>query len=392
MKTASSSNQENKNLYTIELVENYYNESWAYQSRSLCDEDPINYETQALNKNILIPMLVWGPNNQLQGFRESVYIAKALNRSIAAPLFFPNWNNKGLPRTLEAPMRLNLKSLTEIMSVINPAEVSNLCDGSVTAIFKTRNNGDGSHFQATLDYYGVKIDEHAEEFWFDRNKYQNGKFIDAIDKHALRQYYSTDKKCAILSFPWSSIQDKDISKQALLPKKSRDENFNDMIEIIDHTRRPKFVRRAVAKFLEEYKVSEFALMHWRYDMRDFFRAMMHKKEEAKTMIENLKSSKKQMKNFSLEISKIMDEKNMTYFYFASPPDEKTFLKEIALGVSYKKFIDDNLLAEFLKKEFQNCTKIMDDFGDLVSLAEMELSYLSNLFVYSCFSTWRFVFT
>ena len=86
----------------------------------------------------------------------------------------------------------------------------------------------------------------------------------------------------------------------------------------------------------------------------------------------------------------MEEKNLTHFYFASPPDEKPFLKEISSGMTDKKFIGDNMLVDFLEKEFQNCTRIMDDFDDLISLAEMELSYLSNLFVYSCFSTWRLV--
>ena len=81
---------------------------------------------------------------------------------------------------------------------------------------------------------------------------------------------------------------------------------------------------------------------------------MHKKIEAKTFIEKLKSSKKLKKQFSLEISKIMEEKNLTYFYFASPPDEKPFLKEISSGITDKKFIGDNLLVDFLKKEFHNC--------------------------------------
>jgi hypothetical protein len=233
---------------------------------NFCGEYEINYESDTQNRNILIPMLVWGPNNQLQGFRESVYVAKALNRSIAAPLFFPNWNQQSsLPR-IEASMRLNIQSLTEIASVINPAEVSDLCGGVVSVIFKTRNNGDNSHFQATLDYYGVKIDEKAEELWYDRKKYPNGKFTDAIDKKKLRKYYLTDKKCAILSFPWSTILDENISKQALLGENSRDENFQEIIEIIDHSRRPNYLRRGVAKFLKEQKIEEFALMHWRYDM------------------------------------------------------------------------------------------------------------------------------
>jgi hypothetical protein len=178
-----SSSPENKNLYSIEYEKSDFLESWnssslehASTNFNFCGEDEINYESDAQNRNILIPMLVWGPNNQLQGFRESVYIAKALNRSIAAPLFFPNWNQQSsLPR-IEASMRLNIQSLTEIASVINPAEVSYLCGGVVSAIFKTRNNGDNSHFQATLDYYGVKIDDKAEELWFDKNKFHMRRF------------------------------------------------------------------------------------------------------------------------------------------------------------------------------------------------------------------------
>ena len=40
---------------------------------------------------------------------------------------------------------------------------------------------------------------------------------------------------------------------------SRDTNFREIIEIIDHTRTPKFVRRAAAKFLEEQKIKYFFL-------------------------------------------------------------------------------------------------------------------------------------
>ena len=173
-----SSSPENKNLYTIEYEKIDLHDSGTSTTGEdispnfdFCGEDEINYELDAQNRNILIPILVWGPNNQLQGFRESVYIAKSLNRSIAAPLFFPNWNQQSsLPR-IEASMRLNIQSLTEIASVINPAEVADLCGGVVTEIFKTRNNGDNSHFKPTLDYYGVKIDDKAEELWCDKKKY-----------------------------------------------------------------------------------------------------------------------------------------------------------------------------------------------------------------------------
>jgi hypothetical protein len=34
------------------------------------------------NPKILIPAVIYGPNNQYQGFRESIMIAKILNRKV----------------------------------------------------------------------------------------------------------------------------------------------------------------------------------------------------------------------------------------------------------------------------------------------------------------------
>ena len=39
-------------------------------------------------------------------------------------------------------------------------------------------------------------------------------------------------------------------------------------------------------------------------------------------------------------------------------------------------------------QFKNRPQIMEDYADLLSLVEMELSFLSSFFVYSCYSTWR----
>ena len=88
-----------------------------------------------------------------------------------------------------------------------------------------------------------------------------------INKEKVRKYFSTEKKCAVLLSPWSTIPDQDILDQAKLEKENRKEEFNEMIEIVDHTRRPKFIRKAVEKFLKQQKIEigKFAVMHWRYD-------------------------------------------------------------------------------------------------------------------------------
>ena len=109
---------------------------------------------------------------------------------------------------------------------------------------------------------------------------------------------------------------------------------------------------------------------------------------AEDFIMEMKSSEKYQEKFGVELSKTLEAKNLTTLYFASPPDEKPLLKIIEGGLSGQKIVSDQLLIEFLKEEFQNCVEIKEDFNDVIWLMEQELCYLSTLFIYSCFSTWR----
>ena len=154
------------------------------------------------DEKILIPLLPWGPNNQLQGFRESIYFAKTLGRSLAVPLFFPNWNQQGLPSTIDASMRLDIHSLSEYVHLIDPKDVSRICDGVATAVLKTRNDEDYPHKISALNFYDIEIAKNAKNFSMNNEIYKEGKFIDGIDKEKIKEYFSTDEKCAILDYWW----------------------------------------------------------------------------------------------------------------------------------------------------------------------------------------------
>ena len=49
------------------------------------------YETR--RDRYLIPVFCYGPNNQLHGFRESIFMAIKLNRTIITPPFFKHTRN-----------------------------------------------------------------------------------------------------------------------------------------------------------------------------------------------------------------------------------------------------------------------------------------------------------
>ena len=345
-------------------------------------------ETNHESDKILIPLLPWGANNQLQGFRESIYFAKTLGRSLAVPVFFPNWNQKGLPRTIDASMRLNINSLSEYVSLIDPNDVSKLCDGVATAVLKTRNDGDNSHKKAALNFYGIEIARKAKIFSANNKIYKKGQFIDGIDKEKIKEFFSTDEKCAILSFPWNTIDSEEISNQMLSDNEERDERYDEVAQIFKHTKRPVHVREAAANFLAENEIEKFAVLHWRYDKADYFRNSLPKKFEAMALIKELKEKALGVDSFALELSSLIEEKNISYVYFACPPGEKEFMKSVSDKMEQLKIIDDNKLADFLKLQFKNRPQIMEDYADLLSLVEMELSFLSSFFVYSCYSTWR----
>jgi len=357
---------------------------------AICEDVSINYDDieEEENKKLLIPLLVWGPNNQLQGFRESVYFANALGRSLAAPVFFPNWNQHS--SKVPAQMRLEIFSLLDIASIVDPSKIASFCQKKVTANLKTRRNGDQAHLKAALDFYGVEIDSNAEVLSVPAKKYEAAQFTDGIDKSKIKEFFDSDEKCAILYFPWNTIDIEEISKQALLENNERSADYNEIFEIIKHTRRPVYVREAAVKFLRESKIDDFVSIHWRYDSKDYFRNALPKKTEAMDLIKSVKESDELTQKLALELSNVMKSKSAVYF--ASPPAEKQFIRKLFTKIYESddgiKEIKDSLLVSFLKREFAECAAIMEDFEGLLSLVEMELCFLSSTFVYSCFSTWR----
>jgi hypothetical protein len=356
---------------------------------AICEDVSINYDDieEEENKKLLIPLLVWGPNNQLQGFRESVYFANALGRSLAAPVFFPNWNQHS--SKVPAQMRLEIFSLLDIASIVDPSKIASFCQNKVTANLKTRRNGDQAHLKAALDFYGVEIDSNAEVLSVPAKKYGAAQFTAGIDKSKIKEFFDSDEKCAILYFPWNTIDIEEISRQALLENNERSADYNEIFEIIKHTRRPVYVREAAVKFLRESKIDDFVSIHWRYDSKDYFRNALPKKTEAMDLIKSVKESDELTQKLALELSNVIKSKSAVYF--ASLPAEKQFIRKLFTKIYESddgiKEIKDSLLVSFLKREFAECAAIMEDFEGLLSLVEMELCFLSSTFVYSCFSTW-----
>ena len=58
-------------------------------------DEYVSYSPQVSEKRILISVNMGGPNNQIWGLREGLYLSQLLDRSFVAPLFFRHFTTGG---------------------------------------------------------------------------------------------------------------------------------------------------------------------------------------------------------------------------------------------------------------------------------------------------------
>lgn len=108
----------------------------------------------------LIPVFTYGPNNQLHGFRETVFMAIKLNRTVILPPFFKHVRNDATVEQqneiVPAYLRLDVGKLRETVSLSPPETVAGSCDRRFDAFFTTRSsyctNTKISRFRAVCDF------------------------------------------------------------------------------------------------------------------------------------------------------------------------------------------------------------------------------------------------
>lgn len=87
-----------------------------------------------LNKNKFItPVLPYGPNNQLRGFRETVWLAIRLNRTLVIPPFFKHDRTDAAQTTGKGSIippehRFSINALRQLIPVIAPTDMGIYCD------------------------------------------------------------------------------------------------------------------------------------------------------------------------------------------------------------------------------------------------------------------------
>lgn len=104
--------------------------------------EPIESLINLRQDHFLLPILCYGPNNQILGLRESIVMAIKLNRTLIAPPFFKHKRNDNSAmddnQILEVDSRIDIDRLRELIPLKPSHSAHEACNNQFDAFYTTR--------------------------------------------------------------------------------------------------------------------------------------------------------------------------------------------------------------------------------------------------------------
>jgi len=285
---------------------------------SLALDESILPKLNLRNDKFLTGTYIWGPNNQLRGMRELVFMAIKMNRTLAMPPFFKHWasdesadEERSVPVAAAAKLDLNL--LREFLPIVDPEEMAESCERKIDEFWAARRDfchGDKmsriKYHKNELGYTNIDIGETGDHR--DMSEYHCTSNTAPIypsweqlpekmgillpnSVEALEKLYKNEGKCALFLMPYRAFDFKDVmvdedvlderqeirasiqeDKDNVYPESLTPEDQKLMGEIVLHTQRPKYIREISEKFINDVLGGmNFVSIHWRYNVGDWTR-------------------------------------------------------------------------------------------------------------------------
>lgn len=161
-----NSSSDQKSDKSSEKYPNHEQNPFAPEKRAQCPSDEINVEinpscdlpfttfqgnhnfTDDPHPRLLLPILKWGPNNQVSGFYEAMHLAKALDRTLVVPPFYFHESDKCRNHKKDhvpAELRLNTDNIANMMTLDQYKQICG--DQPVAALLTTDVTKTGLHLR-----------------------------------------------------------------------------------------------------------------------------------------------------------------------------------------------------------------------------------------------------
>ena len=138
----------------------------------------------------LVPILIWGPNNQIRGFAETVFLAIKLNRTLLIPPFFRHTNdvNNEHASLLSPELVIDVRKLSNFISIAPYSKAVDICNGKIDTILLSRNCNTGPQYERLKEFEAYSNLTFLKSY--NSNEYIK-KFI-VTESHHVADFFNAD--------------------------------------------------------------------------------------------------------------------------------------------------------------------------------------------------------
>lgn len=381
-----------------------------------------------LNPNkFLIPALIWGPMNQVEGLRESIAIAISLNRTLVLPPMFRHFTDPDGPNGLvDSDIRVDIPSIRNLLSVTSYKALGLKPDGVLyarTIGFGSTANDNGSKglvtsnsrigrlkkFERATGYTvladNLKNPSATNDFFEVDVTPKNAKFDEDVrldyEGTNWNQIFGSNNKYEVLLFPYLTAK---LETQTQTGR-----------NIMQHTLRPAFVHSMVDDFFTSHTFPKtFVTIHYRFDEEDWERSC-NKKRPASTSHEARYANREKicsliannngsdglaasLASFLVELFSLNEIGDEVAFYIATPPQQQEIIKEttqktielVKKQIGHKVSVSGKSTADttsYITDTYDDCDFVENNMHELSSLFEQEVCSRGQVFIFAPSSSW-----
>ena len=374
----------------------------------------------------LLPILNWGPNNQMTGLYESMALAVSLDRTFVMPPMFRHEFDAKIKSQpfIGVESRANPLKIREYLSTVPVSYMKEMCNNSISIGFIQHNPKVGSRFNRIRDFEsatGMKIASSTKNLMIIPNlpsltdlenwplEQQNkGVVHDINDTLAWNYDYNSEEKCAVWILPYMSM------KYTYGWQRQRDEQSRQVYELLRHIEMPKYITDVANLFIDTFYeprgdspgFNNFFAVHWRFDTKDWQRGCTlsgNSRSDLCNLIESI-TPKDVAGALLYHMAEKLDVNNHNMnnifkygLYIASPSDSRNMVNaviEIMKGfwlyrgedVDQLRYYSSSFLDFWLEQKFPNCENFNKD-SETISLLEQGIVMESKSMLTSTSSSW-----
>ncbi|CAK8693089.1 unnamed protein product [Clavelina lepadiformis] len=363
----------------------------------------------------LYPGLFGGPNNQIYGLRQSVYLAIRLNRTVVLPQFFGHvTTGRGAINPSE---RIDVRHLCRFVSCISVAQQKEKCGKNFDVVFKAmiptpvviarvemdtglmirHDLGKRKLIPGAISLVTAKgkVIEDMPSLPGNDSMVRYGAWLES-DGSTLRKIYHTSAPCAFHASTFSSIAItyKDglalpLKGSSIDPEKIPDQRlYSAVVEAIQS---PPIIKMAAEAYIKTVLRGEkYVAAHWRYDYVDWKRnGSRANKQDIVQVVE--KATAPDLAKGIINSTPIETNRGV-FVYLAMPPSLNQFKEDVygnltTLNPLFKK--PPISVESFLQGKVEKCWTINNwsNIGEVYSQIENQIALKSERFLFSISSTW-----